>query len=312
MRFHIATIADGYRQRRARELFVELAAEDVIGRHVLEDDPSEAEAIVFVDPHLQSSDPLLGLRIHPLYTRYEDKAFVYDECDSPVYSLPGIYVGATPRWSSRLPVLGGPYPRSVTTVALACDEPDLLFSFRGARSHPVRDVLCAIRDDRAIVEASDVSPWGKQSPGNNLTFAQVRHIRLIHRSKFVLCPRGSGAASHRLYETLAAGRVPVVISDDWLPPPNVAWSDCTVRIAEADAGATASILAEFESEWHELSQHVLVAREKFARTHLWDYLAQSIALISEQRRPTRAPWWVQTQRLRIRLGRARASLRART
>ena len=32
----------------------------------------------------------------------------------------------------------------------------------------------------------------------------------MFRSKFFLCPRGTGTSSIRLYETLSAGRVPVI------------------------------------------------------------------------------------------------------
>lgn len=45
-----------------------------------------------------------------------------------------------------------------------------------------------------------------------------KYIKLIHDSRFVLCPRGGGPSSRRLYETMAAGRVPVVISPRWIPP----------------------------------------------------------------------------------------------
>jgi hypothetical protein len=313
MRMHIATIGSGSQQQRAHNLFIELAREDSVGRHVAEPDPEHADAILLVDPHFQIDDPFLrGLQLQPLYGRHRASTFIYHEGDNPVYTLPGVYVGASPRWSASLPVVGGPYPQSVTTVPAADVEPDLLFSFRGTRTHPVRDALLGLRHERAILEASEVGPWGGRPPSSELTFAQVRLIRLIHRSKFVLCPRGKGPSSHRLYETLAAGRVPVVISDDWLPPPGVPWDECSVRIAEADAAVTASILEQLEPRWSELAEAATQARQNFTRTHLWDHFAQSIAMVASQPRPTRLPVWAQTQRLRIRLGKARETLREKT
>jgi hypothetical protein len=55
----------------------------------------------------------------------------------------------------------------------------------------------------------------------------------LFRSKFVLCPRGHGTSSIRLFETLAAGRVPVVISDGWTPPSGPSWESIVVRWSEA-------------------------------------------------------------------------------
>ena len=71
-----------------------------------------------------------------------------------------------------------------------------------------------------------------------------RFAETMFRSKFVLCPRGHGTSSIRLFETLAAGRVPVVISDDWVAPKGPTWDACSVRWSQ-DAG-TESLLAYLE------------------------------------------------------------------
>jgi hypothetical protein len=46
-------------------------------------------------------------------------------------------------------------------------------------------------------------------------------LQITKRSKYVLCPRGYGNTSFRMYETMQLGAVPVYISDDFFTP----WDD---------------------------------------------------------------------------------------
>jgi hypothetical protein len=52
---------------------------------------------------------------------------------------------------------------------------------------------------------------------------------LLARSVFSLCPSGSGPNSIRLWESLASGAIPVVISDGYLPPGDLReWNEAVV------------------------------------------------------------------------------------
>ena len=211
-----------------RDFFCELARADEVGRHRLAQRPDDADVLLFVDTHQHPGDPLLKvLRNHPLVRRYPGKAYVYDERDRPFVTLPGIYVSASARMARRWPVAGGAYPWLPTPTMAGSGEPDLLFSFRGARTHHVRDVILGLKHSAAVIEDStdlDFFRVRQHKGDRTIPRAQQRYAEVVARSKFVLCPRGHGPSSFRLYETLAAGRVPVVISDQWLAPPDVCWS----------------------------------------------------------------------------------------
>lgn len=69
---------------------------------------------------------------------------------------------------------------------------------------------------------------------------------LIKRSKFVLCPRGIGVASIRTFEVMSLGRAPVVISDNWQPPPGIPWEEFCVLIREEDVAGIPAILDRLE------------------------------------------------------------------
>jgi hypothetical protein len=223
---------------------------------------------------------------HPLMRAFPDRVFVYDERDFPVYVAPGIYVGAPVKWSSLLPVVGGPYPTS-SSRAINKDEvePDLLFSFRGALTHPVRAKLLGLSHPRAVLERSDDNMFRPgQKVGSTAAAHRQHFLQLVERSKFVLCPRGHGLSSFRLYEVLAAGRVPVVISDGWLPPARLDWERSVVRIRECDAGLIPRRLEQLEERWGELAAGARSVAAELEPDRLWDHYAESVAQLANQPR----------------------------
>jgi hypothetical protein len=111
---------------------------------------------------------------------------------------------------------------------------DILFSFVGTyTSHPIRE-----RMKERIV-------------GNNIIYRDQYHIdpntfnstlkvreekeyqSILERSIFSLCPRGSSPSSVRFWESLQAGAIPILISDDWVLP-DWNWSDTIIQIQEKD------------------------------------------------------------------------------
>lgn len=49
--------------------------------------------------------------------------------------------------------------------------------------------------------------------------ATRRYNEALSDSRFSLCPEGAGPNTLRVWESLAAGAIPVVVAPDWLPPP---------------------------------------------------------------------------------------------
>lgn len=299
VRIFVATIGTGPYHEQQRQIFLDLAGVDAIGHHGVASDPESADAILMVDLHQQPNDPFLrSLRRHSLVRRFRDKTFVYDERDLPFFTLPGIYVGGSARMGRR-GVVGGPYSALPNTTVFAERVPETLFSFAGARTHPVRDEVLRLRHPRA--ELRDTTGVVLADSTHVLTReAREQYASMIKRSKFVLCPRGHGAATFRLYETLAAGRVPVVISDDWLPPPRAAWAQAIVRVAERRVRHLPEELERLEPEWPALRAHATgLWAAHFAPSRRWDHYAESIAYLRAARRCRTHPWWMDRGVLRV-------------
>ena len=232
--------------------FRRLASVSRSRRHALVESPSQADAVLFVECHQLPDDwTLSAIRRSELARQFRGKAFVYDERDRPWCALPGLYT-SMPRsafrasWMASVPYFHVTDPSSLVASEPA-SPPDLLFSFVGSRTHPCRNEVFRLEHPRGDVRPVDGflfhDPGSRDFRRRRRDFAQS-----LQRSAFVLCPRGHGTSSIRLYETLAAGRVPVVISDDWVPPRGPDWDDIAIRWPEADIARLPMWLERIEGE----------------------------------------------------------------
>src|SRR5690606_25712951 len=126
-----------------------------------------------------------------------------------------------------------------------CSQAPYLFSFIGAPTHPLRESILALDHPRVRMLRTDAS-WPKDSQARDAFKKQ--YADSIHSSRFVICPRGRGPASVRLFEVMQAGRIPVIVSDDWVPPEGPDWSRCSVTVLERDVARIPEILERLEPE----------------------------------------------------------------
>jgi hypothetical protein len=68
-------------------------------------------------------------------------------------------------------------------------------------------------------------------------------------SDYILCARGKGNFSFRLYETLSCGRIPVFINTDCVLPYDfeINWKEFCVWVEEEDIDSIAKRVAEFHN-----------------------------------------------------------------
>src|SRR5690606_14285038 len=119
-----------------------------------------------------------------------------------------------------------------------------LFSFMGSISSGLRKKIINLTHSRAYLDDSSGESFGRHPLSSKMQYAN-----LISDSKFVLCPKGFGPSSIRIFETMKAGRVPVIISDQWVGPPGLPWSDFSVFIPESRVDEIPMILEEEEAIW---------------------------------------------------------------
>ena len=267
----IATAADQVWSRRLRAEIEAVARLDKFGDHILVQEPRAADLILFVDAHQQLSDwTMRALRSHPFVRQWPERAFVYDERDLPRDLLPGVYVSMPrPLFEGRRHGAFGYYHLKNDTRVVRQSVPDLLFSFQGRRVNDYRDSILDLAHPNALIEdTSDYDVFAADRHGGD-DDRRASYREVVGRSQFVLCPRGAGTSSFRLYEALAAGRVPVVLSDDWVEPAGIDWSSCSVRVPESEAMTVPGRLEDLEGEWLRMSAAARNVYDEWFAPDVW-------------------------------------------
>lgn len=112
---------------------------------------------------------------------------------------------------------------------------DILFSFVGtSASHPIRERMKARINGENIIYREQYHVCTEMFFKDEVKKKEeLEYQNILQRSKFSLCPRGSSCSSVRFWESIHAGSIPVLISDNWLLP-DWDWSNTIVQIKEQE------------------------------------------------------------------------------
>jgi hypothetical protein len=243
-------------------------------RHSLTGSFDDADAILITEAWRHFDRPFFSaVRCSEVATRYADKTFVYCDADAPIYVIPGLYPSMSRRSKFAHSMRSCPYlqpeGRRFERLQTTVEDPDLLFSFLGnARTSPVRRKIMHLRHPRAALNDA-----GRRASTDGRSSMDSDYWHLIKRSKFVLCPRGAGASTYRLFEALCAARVPVIVSDEWQPPSGVNWDSCSVRVSSDRIEEIPRIIEELEPSFETMSAAAHDAYQRhFATEAVFDYV----------------------------------------
>jgi Exostosin family len=178
-----------------------------------------------------------------------------------------------------LPYHNAAFTRAATSIL---DAP-LAFSFQGQASVNLRGRLAlsihlTSRRPHHVALNRHYFEWYSPEERAGL----VKSLRdLMADSRFVLCPRGEGLSSIRLFETMAVGRIPVIIADDAkLPLEDVIDYDrLIVRVPEWRLAELEPALAAFEAshDLEEASEGLASVSESYFRSdRLRAFLTRSL------------------------------------
>ena len=265
LRVHLAACASTTQDSPAVHAWQKAADKDVYGIHQLTTDPAQADLILFVDLHLSPDWRLAALVKHELVQEFSGKVLVYNERDHPWCAWPGLYCSMPEKHfdaqRQRACVYYGAV--SFTDEERTGTRPDLLFSFMGSRSHPMRNNVLRLEHPRAVVKDTSGFVFYDRSQPEAYDRQKARYLSTLLRSKFVLCPRGAGTGSIRLFETLAAGRVPVIISDQWMPPAGPDWNKLSLRVSESEVGTLPHLLEATEENYPQMAAAAQAAHQEW-------------------------------------------------
>jgi hypothetical protein len=217
----------------AAEWLSTAAALDVHGVHTLTEDPEAADAILFMEGHQGTDMFMEEVLWHPVRRRYPDKTFIYHDWDYAFPLMQGVYPSIRAVHHKPGVSAGGVYLARIeenhaVSRARQLDLPqDLLYSFVGANNCEVRDrILKADVPETYVADTTQRHAW-LLSPEERATY-EGEYASVCVRSRFMLSPRGIGPNTYRLFEAMEMGRCPVILSDDWVPPPFIPWEKFSV------------------------------------------------------------------------------------
>jgi hypothetical protein len=258
-------LGDPYNRGAFHKLF-ESAQVDLFKKHSLTEDPSTADVILFCELYGVGAY-FQGVRKHPFVTRFREKCFLFCSNDFVIPFLPGIYASIEKRWSSERTRSGfylGVSENEFVGFTPSRHDLKYLYSFLGTvDTAPLRQRLRTLSHPRSFFQ--DTSADYRDVLSGKLDADEMRgywrrYAEISKASKFILCPRGMGASSVRLFDTMRMGRVPVILSDQWIEPQGPCWSKFSLRLPEPDVALIPSLLERFEPKAVEMG---LLARAQW-------------------------------------------------
>lgn len=126
-----------------------------------------------------------------------------------------------------------PFPHYAVTKVNPHPQKNVLYSFIGAKTQRIREKLF----DMELLESCYIkrrSKWHFFLSRDQQSIYEKEYKDVLSRSRFSLCPKGTGPNTMRFWESLQAGAIPIIISDDLSLPEGVDWSACVVWISEAE------------------------------------------------------------------------------
>jgi hypothetical protein len=250
---------------------------DQIKEHRLVDDPEIADLILFVGGSCKFH---LDIFSSSIYRLYEQKCTVFDFSDNAIPRIPGLYMGIPKRFHSIPVYKYGFYIRvfdnQMTQSVIEAERREYLYSFVGSTSTSPQlrsKILSLPKKDSCLLDRSS-----GQSDGD------ADYVKIMAKSKFVLCPRGIGPSTWRLFETMSSGRAPVIVSDDWVPPAGPRWADFSIIVREDSVHKIPAILRGVEPQAESMGA---IAREEwnkhFAQSTAFNWIVTSLVSINQDR-----------------------------
>lgn len=232
--------------------------------------------------------------------------FVWDISDRPTSRFSGFYCSLPKHLFDSRRHAAACYPIAFNRLIdeFPAHEAEMDFSFRGALTDTVRiKMVEALQQYQhggtAMVQSTGHATW----EFTDTTYAsrnrsQAEFADLLRRSKFVLCPRGYGTGSMRLFEVMQAGRVPVIISDSYVLPGNIDWSACALRIPESRVADVSSIIQDNMGNWESMAKQARMAWEdNFSPAATLAFFGRNLSALSQSIAANSFSPWLHTAQM---------------
>lgn len=242
------------------------------------DSPGSADAIIMQEKYSYKNFRYIEeLLTDPIVSEYPHKVFTINTDDCATGILKGLYVGMpSSRFNSKIyrAVPYAEFPNELVFHDYTGDTtPSYLASWRGnLKSNEVRSKMVNLFGDNSDFCIETTNSWL-----NHGLDEKASYVNLIRNSKFTLCPAGWAPASFRIYESMAMGRCPVIIADQFVPPLGPDWDDFALFLPERKIKDLSGFLAENEHIANKMGANARTAwKSYFCEKNVTQYYADSM------------------------------------
>jgi hypothetical protein len=240
------------KQYYLREL-VELHENDLI----LTEDPKEATFIIFIGGI--NGEHNEHIKRNRIYKEFKKKCYIISDSGYGLKSVKGIYTSISKlEYNKSIHVPGWYFPmtdlREHAINNKIIKKQNITCTFRGdLKTHKVRKSIHEFIKNKisSINRYKSTNTDGKQIKAwvdydrSKIMALKNTFIQEILDSEFVLCPRGYNTSSMRVYEVMSLGRVPIIISDNWIRPRGPEWNAFSITIKEKEIYKLDEIVSKF-------------------------------------------------------------------
>ena len=219
--------------------------------NICTDNPELADIIIFVESHPLDDPYFHSVLKNRHFKKYPHKCVLYHDADLSVTPIPTLSPSIeawqyNPKHKRTFHYIAR-YSENETidqSPVLYNTNRAYLYSFIGSKTHAIRNKIINSKHpaDTFIKDTTGLNSWDLEEKDRARFQAGFRDV--INNSFFVLCPRGMGPCSYRLFEAMQLGRVPVIIADSWVKIPGINWDRFSITIPEAQVNLIPEILNE--------------------------------------------------------------------
>ncbi len=259
--------------------------------------PEEADAILIQEnDSFKNYNYIKELLADPIISKYPEKVFTINTDDSATGLLRGLYTCLPKSRIIEEIYTAVPYVQfpndMVLTVEIDEAEPRFLAVWRGnIKSNKLRPKLVASLESKERCRIEKSLSWMKFEKEE-----QEIYVDLIKNSKFSICPAGWASATYRIYESMALGRCPVILADDFVPPKGPDWNEFALFYPEKKIDDLYSFLLQNEHLAETYGKKAFQAWQKYfspfrIRNYYADALLELISSTPETSRANELARW---------------------
>ena len=259
-------------------------------------DPAVAELIIYCEFQFDTTAAgifLENILRDPLYRRFRDRCIVYSSMDRVLPLVPGIYPSMEKGWHHQSRARSGPYlvdSNPFLRYESLRDQPEAevwlasFFRQRPGSSDPSRVDEARRSADLACQQHGGLHRGDSCEDEVALSGLHKEFVATALKSKFVLCPRGFGSSSFRLFEAMRMGRAPIIIADAWVEPRGMDWGSFSIRVPEKQIASIPQILRKHEAQAIDMGEKARQNWEAhFGPTNLFRWIVEEALSVRDAR-----------------------------